>query len=60
MWLVPELRDGQLVRGHWEVLTLESSSESLMEADTVTRVDFKRVLQQKWSLSGRVPVPMPR
>lgn len=23
VWLVPELRDGQLVRGHWEVLTLD-------------------------------------
>lgn len=22
VWLVPELRDGQLVRGHWEVLIL--------------------------------------
>ena len=47
VWLVPELRDGKLVRGHWEVLTLESSSERLLAADAVTRVDFERVLQQK-------------
>lgn len=47
VWLVPELRDGQLVRGHWEVLTLESSSERLLAADAVTRVDFEGVLLQK-------------
>ena len=50
VWLVPELRDGQLIRGHWEVLTLESSSEKLLAADAVTRVDFERVLQQKLQL----------
>lgn len=50
VWLVPELRDGQLIRGHWEVLTLESSSERLLAADAITRVDFERVLQQKLQL----------
>ncbi|MXW11294.1 MAG: hypothetical protein F4X84_03310 [Synechococcus sp. SB0662_bin_45] len=50
VWLVPELRDGQLVRDHWEVQTLESSSERLLAADAVTRVDFERVLLQKLQL----------
>ena len=50
VWLVPELRDGQLTRGHWEVLTLESSSERLLAADAITHVDFERVLQQKLQL----------
>lgn len=50
VWLVPELQDGQLIRGHWEVLTLEASSERLLAADAVTRVDFERVLQQQLQL----------
>ena len=48
IWLVPELSsDGRLVRGHWEVLTLEASSEKLLAAATVRRSDFENVLRDK-------------
>lgn len=47
VWLVPELCDGQLTRSHWEVLTLEASSEKLLAAEAVSRVDFERILHQK-------------
>ena len=48
IWLVPELSsDGRLVRGHWEVLTLEDSSEKLMAAATIRRSDFEQVLMDK-------------
>lgn len=48
VWLVPELaeRDGRLrlVRGHWEVLTLEQSSQKLLSADTVSRSEFESTM----------------
>ena len=48
IWLVPELADGHhLVRGHWEVLTLEQSSEKLQAAETVRQADFERTLGEK-------------
>ena len=47
IWLVPELRDGTLVRGHWEVLTLEASCEKLLAARAISRRDFERVLRGK-------------
>lgn len=52
IWLVPELSsdaDGKLklVRGHWEVLTLEESSHKLQAATTVSRADFENVLRDK-------------
>ena len=50
VWLVPELYDRQLTPGHWEVLTLEASSEKLLAAEAVSRVDFERILHQKLQL----------
>ncbi len=52
IWLVPELRsarDGryQLTRGHWEVLTLEDSSDKLLAAQTISRKDFEDTLRSK-------------
>ena len=48
LWLVPELvADGQLQRGHWEVLTLESSGEKLLAAETVKRDEFEQALRRK-------------
>lgn len=47
VWLVPELRDGRLHRGHWEVLTLEASGEKLLAANPVARNDFERTLRRK-------------
>ena len=48
IWLVPELTRGHhLVRGHWEVLTLEQSSEKLLAAETVRRSDFEQTLTEK-------------
>ena len=47
VWLVPELRGGTLVRGHWEVLTLEASCEKLLAAKAITRSDFERALQER-------------
>ena len=54
IWLVPELSidaDGslKLVRGHWEVLTLEESSDKLLAAKTVSRSNFETVLREKLS-----------
>ncbi len=47
IWLVPELRDGNLLRGHWEVLTLEASEERLLAARTVNRADFENALRAR-------------
>lgn len=51
IWLVPELvPDGErnrLVRGHWEVLTLEQSGEKLLAARTVRREAFEQTLRAK-------------
>lgn len=51
IWLVPELApDGErnrLVRGHWEVLTLEQSGEKLLAARTVRRESFEQTLRAK-------------
>ena len=47
IWLVPEIVDGRLTRGHWEVLTLEESSAKLLSANTVSRQDFEDVLSRR-------------
>ena len=52
VWLVPELaRDGSdgfaLRRGHWEVLTLEQSSEKLLAAETIKREAFEEALRAR-------------
>ena len=48
---MPELAtDGdrnRLVRGHWEVLTLEQSGEKLLAARTVRREAFEQTLRAK-------------
>ena len=46
IWLVPELArndDGRwrLTRGHWEVLTLETTVDKLLAAETVRRGKFE-------------------
>lgn len=53
IWLVPELswnaEEGTfgLSRGHWEVLTLETSSDKLLAARTISRDSFETALQDK-------------
>ncbi len=47
IWLVPEIVDGRLTRGHWEVLTLEESSDKLLSAKTISRQDFEDVLKTR-------------
>ena len=52
IWLVPELQAGangsmQMIRGHWEVLTLEQSRAKLLAAETISRADFEATLRQK-------------
>ena len=47
IWLVPEVVAGQLVRRHWEVLTLEASCEKLLAATPIPRVDFERQLRER-------------
>ena len=52
IWLVPELQKGpggelRLVRGHWEVLTLEESNERLLAAVTVPREEFESGLHSR-------------
>lgn len=52
IWMIPEMsRTGQnsyrLNRGHWEVLTLEDSSNRLLAAETVRREAFEQALRSK-------------
>ena len=52
IWLVPALalqENGEygLEKGHWEVLTLESSSEKLLAARTIQRNEFETILRNK-------------
>jgi len=47
IWLVPELTGGQIVRGHWEVLTLEASTAKLLSAAPIPRGDFEDMLRAK-------------
>ena len=53
IWLVPELswndeeRMFVLSPGHWEVLTLETSSDKLLAARTISRDSFETALQDK-------------
>ncbi len=51
IWLVPEIvgDDGQLrlARWHWEVLTLEASTQKLLAASTIRRDEFERTLLSK-------------
>ena len=52
IWLVCELQrdDGSqftLTRGHWEVLTLEESSDKLLAAETIKKDEFEETLRTK-------------
>ena len=55
IWLVPELSwdDDEsrfrLTRGHWEVLTLEDTTNKLLAARTVARDSFEDALREKLS-----------
>ena len=55
IWLVPELvrnNDNgryQLTRGHWEVLTIEQSTEKLLGSRPITRDTFEETLINKLS-----------
>ena len=53
IWMVPDLSwdgdDGRfrLARGHWEVLTLEESTDKLLAARTISRDSFETALRDK-------------
>ena len=48
VWLIPRLTPaGELVRQHWEVLSLEESCEKLLAAETVRRGAFEDSLREK-------------
>lgn len=48
VWLVPRVtEDFQLVDHHWEVLSLEASSEKLLAAETMKREEFENSLRAK-------------
>ena len=53
IWMVPELSwegdEGRfrLARGHWEVLTLEASTDKLLAARTIPRDNFETALHDK-------------
>lgn len=47
IWLVPELVNGELRRGHWEVLTLKESEEKLLSGDKVKRDAFEANLRSR-------------
>lgn len=55
IWMVPEMSwdndEGtfNLIRDHWEVLTLESSTDKLLAATTISRDTFETVLRDKLS-----------
>lgn len=48
VWLIPRVSDDyRLVEDHWEVLSLEASSEKLLSADMIKRQEFESVLRAK-------------
>ena len=48
IWFVPEMTgDFRLQRYHWEVLSLEESSQKLLSANTVKRKDFEYAMRAK-------------
>ena len=52
IWMVVDMdyddpTAGRLTRGHWEVMTLEASSDRLLAAETVPQQDFLDSLRQK-------------
>ena len=48
IWLVPQIdEDFQLKQRHWEVLSLEASSDKLLAAETVKRREFEQALRDR-------------
>ena len=48
VWLIPRIGDNfRLERHHWEVLSLEDSSEKLLYADRIGRAEFEAALRAK-------------
>lgn len=46
--LIPRISDDyRLVEDHWEVLSLEASSERLLSADMIKRQEFESALRTK-------------
>ena len=46
VWLVPQMdEDYRLTTHHWEVLSLEDSSDKLLSAETVRRSEFEDALR---------------
>lgn len=53
VWLVPRIDENyKLVAHHWEVLSLEASSDKLLSARTVQRQEFENVLLSKLTQIG--------
>ncbi len=53
VWLVPRITDDyRLVENHWEVLSLEESSDKLLSAETVKRHEFEDALRTKLQRIG--------
>lgn len=56
IWLVPKMNDNYLLdEDHWEVLSLEVSSNKLLSAATVSRDDFEAALRAKLRPLGNAP-----
>ena len=47
VWLIPEIRNGALSCGHWEVLTLEGSRSRLLASEDIRRSEFESMLRGK-------------
>lgn len=53
VWLVPRITDDfRLVEHHWEVLSLEASSDKLLSAETIKRQEFEDSLRAKLQRIG--------
>lgn len=53
IWLIPRVTDDyRLVAHHWEVLSLEASSDKLLSAETVKRQEFEAALRTKLQRIG--------
>ena len=51
VWLIPRIGDDfRLRRHHWEVLSLEESSEKLLYANRIGRSEFEEALRAKLKL----------
>ena len=58
IWLAPQISDEyRLEASHWDVLSLEDSSEKLLAAKTVNRVEFEEALRAKLQPIQRGDIP---